>query len=177
MQLPGPTTSRLWILWRVESGFKSFQVEGRALGDWHDWLPNKDSLASDVGFLLSNFGSESKLRRFWLFQLDWWHDEKIWMNQLPITNYTPHEKFWVKSLVLRKIWNLLCGMHVTICASGEINQFYSCNFTQFSGWSHKSSWLSRFYCNGWWLQATCSLGPSPKEVAGKGKLASAIGVL
>lgn len=26
-------------------------------------------------------------------------------------------------------------------------------------------------------QATCSLGPSPKEVAGKGKLASAIGAL
>lgn len=72
MQLPGPTTSRLWILWRVESGFKSFQVEGRALGDWHDWLPNKDSLASDVGFLLSNFGSESKLRRFLCFILKFW---------------------------------------------------------------------------------------------------------
>lgn len=72
MQLPGPTTSRLWILWRVESGFKSFQVEGRALEDWHDWLPNKDSLASDVGFLLSNFGSESKLRRFLCFWIKFW---------------------------------------------------------------------------------------------------------
>lgn len=47
----------------------------------------------------------------------------------------------------------------------------------FQGSSWPPNGLSRFYCNGWWLQATCSLGPSPKEVAGKGKLASAIGVL
>lgn len=190
MQLPGPTTSRLWILWRVESGFKSFQVEGRALGDWHDWLPNKDSLASDVGFLLSNFGSESKLRRFLCFWIKFWKILAFpirlvtWWKDLDesITDYQLHTPWRVLSQIpcFKKnmelaLWHNACYKRSTSSIVATLPNFQG-EATNLLG--DQMGYLDFIVMvGGYWLQATCSLGPSPKEVAGKGKLASAIGVL